>query len=523
MKKWFHTMTLGQPGKYVKLLLWVLFDSFVASIPSAVMLMAMYLFLMPVVMPGTPLQTKQLWILCGVLLVQFIGYNFVRQKSYMDFCTGFVETTKTSRIEMGEHLRKLSMGFFGNRDAGELSTVILRDYSDIEILAQQDVSAGILEYVGGIQTLKAFHMAGNHFATLKDSLNRQRKAAIGMETGAAAPVSMLGRCLLNCGIALVMYMGARFLMEGSLEPFYYIAFLVLTLTIYNPVLMLFTFIADFARTNRSRKRIEGLFEETPLPEPEKSLVPENMNISFEHVSFSYGEKEVLHDISLQFPEKSVTALVGHSGSGKSTITRLIARFWDAQSGNVCLGGVSLKNMKTDDLLRYVSMVFQDVYLFNDTIEGNIRMGKPDATCEEIVEAAKKAACHDFIMALPDGYNTVVGEGGSTLSGGEKQRISIARALLKDAPIVLLDEATASLDPENEVLIQQAISALVNEKTVIVIAHRLQSICNADQIIVLEDGRVRECGNHESLIELNGVYKKLWDEQNKAGSWQISFH
>ncbi|MBQ6889176.1 MAG: ABC transporter ATP-binding protein [Lachnospiraceae bacterium] len=580
MKKWFHTMTLGQPGKYVKLLLWVLFDSFVASIPSAVMLMAMYLFLMPVVMPGTPLQTKQLWILCGVLLVQFIGYNFVRQKSYMDFCTGFVETTKTSRIEMGEHLRKLSMGFFGNRDAGELSTVILRDYSDIEILAQQflpqvatvlirfllalivltafdwrmmiavfiviplaipfaflsyhrmkkeskdlqqaqqDVSAGILEYVGGIQTLKAFHMAGNHFATLKDSLNRQRKAAIGMETGAAAPVSMLGRCLLNCGIALVMYMGARFLMEGSLEPFYYIAFLVLTLTIYNPVLMLFTFIADFARTNRSRKRIEGLFEETPLPEPEKSLVPENMNISFEHVSFSYGEKEVLHDISLQFPEKSVTALVGHSGSGKSTITRLIARFWDAQSGNVCLGGVSLKNMKTDDLLRYVSMVFQDVYLFNDTIEGNIRMGKPDATCEEIVEAAKKAACHDFIMALPDGYNTVVGEGGSTLSSGEKQRISIARALLKDAPIVLLDEATASLDPENEVLIQQAVSALVNEKTVIVIAHRLQSICNADQIIVLEDGRVRECGNHESLIELNGVYKKLWEEQNKAGSWQI---
>lgn len=580
MKKWFHTMTLGQPGKYVKLLLWVLFDSFVASIPSAVMLMVMYLLLLPVVTPDMQLQTNQLWIMCGVLLCQFIGYNFVRQKSYIDFCTGFVGTTKTSRIEMGEHLRKLSMGFFGNRDAGDLSTVILRDYSDIEMLAQQflpqvatvlirfslafivltafdwrmmitvfiviplaipfaflsyykmkneskdlqqaqqDVSSGILEYVGGIQTLKAFNMAGNHFETLKDSLNRQRKAAIGIETGAAAPVSMIGRFLLNCGIALVMYIGADFLMGGSLEPFYYIAFLVLTLTIYNPVLMLFTFIADFARTNRSRKRIEALFEEAPLPEPEISQTPKNMNITLEHVHFSYGEKEVLHDITLQFPEKSVTALVGPSGSGKSTITRLIARFWDVQSGEICLGDVPLSKIKSEELLTYISMVFQDVYLFHDTIEGNIRMGKPEASHDEIIEAAKKAACHDFIMALPDGYETMVGEGGSTLSGGEKQRISIARALLKDAPIVLLDEATASLDPENEVLIQQAISALVAEKTVIVIAHRLQSICNADQIIVLEDGRVRESGNHEELIRANGIYKKLWDEQNKAGSWQI---
>lgn len=580
MKKWFHTMTLGQPGKYVKLLLWVLFDSFVASIPSAVMLMVMYLLLLPVVTPDMQLQTKQLWIMCGVLLCQFIGYNFVRQKSYIDFCTGFVGTTKTSRIEMGEHLRKLSMGFFGNRDAGDLSTVILRDYSDIEMLAQQflpqvatvlirfslafivltafdwrmmitvfiviplaipfaflsyykmkneskdlqqaqqDVSSGILEYVGGIQTLKAFNMAGNHFETLKDSLNRQRKAAIGIETGAAAPVSMIGRFLLNCGIALVMYIGADFLMGGSLEPFYYIAFLVLTLTIYNPVLMLFTFIADFARTNRSRKRIEALFEEAPLPEPEISQTPKNMNITLEHVHFSYGEKEVLHDITLQFPEKSVTALVGPSGSGKSTITRLIARFWDVQSGKICLGGVPLSKIKSEELLTYISMVFQDVYLFHDTIEGNIRMGRPDATHEEIIEAAKKAACHDFIMALPDGYNTMVGEGGSTLSGGEKQRISIARALLKDAPIVLLDEATASLDPENEVLIQQAISALVSEKTVIVIAHRLQSICNADQIIVLEDGKVRESGDHQSLITQNGLYRKLWEEQSRAGIWQI---
>lgn len=580
MKKWFYTMTLGQPGKYLKLLGWVIFDSFIASIPSAVMLMTMYMLLIPVAIPESPLPMNRLWILCGVLFLQFVGYNFVRQKSYMDFSTGFVETTKSSRIEMGEHLRKLSMGFFGNKDAGELSTVILRDYSDIEIMiqqfmpqvatvfvrvvlslivltafdwrmmlsvfivvpialpfafigygkmkaesaklqqSQQDVSSGILEYVGGIQTLKAYNMAGDHFATLKESLNRQREAAIGMETGAAAPVSMLGRFVLNCGIALVMYVGSNLLMEQSLEPFYYIAFLVLTLTIYNPILMMFTFIADFARTNRSRKRIETLFEEKPLPEPEVSEIPSNMEIEFSHVTFAYGKKEVLHDVSITFPEKSVTALVGPSGSGKSTITRLIARFWDVKSGEIRLGGVPLKDMKTGDLLEHISMVFQDVYLFRDTIEGNIRMGKPDATHEEVIEAAKKAACHDFIMSLPNGYDTMVGEGGSTLSGGEKQRISIARALLKDAPIVLLDEATASLDPENEVLIQQAISALVSEKTVVVIAHRLQSICNAEQIVVLEDGCIKECGNHSALVEKGGLYSKFWEEQSRAGSWQI---
>nr|MCR5810359.1 ATP-binding cassette domain-containing protein [Lachnospiraceae bacterium] len=197
-----------------------------------------------------------------------------------------------------------------------------------------------------------------------------------------------------------------------------------------------------------------------------------------------------------------------------------ARFWDVNSGEICIGGVPIKEMTTEELLANISMVFQDVYLFRDTIEANIRMGKSDATHEEIVEAARRAACHEFIMSLPDGYDTMVGEGGSTLSGGEKQRISIARALLKDAPVILLDEATSSLDPENEVLIQQAISALVEDKTVIVIAHRLQSVCNADQIVVLDDGCITEKGTHDELLAYKGPYARLWDEQNHAGSWRI---
>nr|MCR5499776.1 ABC transporter ATP-binding protein/permease [Acetatifactor sp.] len=579
-REWFHTMTLGQTKKYIRLLLWCLFDSFVVSIPYAVMVLAVYVLLIPVASPGLQLPLDRVWLLVGILGAQFISYLFVRKKSYLDFCIGFVGTTKTSRIEMGEHLRKLSMGFFSGRDAGDLSTVLLRDYSEIENFAQQilpqvatilirfslaiivlsafdvrmmlavfiviplalpfalismkrmdkegellqtsqqEAAAGILEYVGGIRTLKAFHMAGEQFETLKDTLNRQRQASVNIETKAAAPVSMLGRFVLNCGIGLVMAVGALLMFKGQLPVFYYIAFLLLTLTIYDPVLSLFTFIADLTRTTRSGRRIRALFDEKPLPEPSKTEAPSGTEIVFKDVSFGYGDKEVLHHVNLTFPEKSVTALVGPSGSGKSTITRLIARFWDTNSGEVSFGGIPVREMSSEELLKNISMVFQDVYLFQDTIEGNIRMGRSNATHEEVVEAAKKAACHDFIMSLPDGYDTMVGEGGSTLSGGEKQRISIARALLKDAPVILLDEATSSLDPENEVLIQQAISALVEDKTVVVIAHRLQSVCNADQIVVLDGGRVMEMGNHDQLLEKCGLYAKLWNEQNHAGNWRI---
>lgn len=580
LREWFRTMILGQTKLYIKLWLWCLFDSFIVSIPYAVLVMAVYVFLIPIASPGKSLPTNRIWILMGILTAQFIGYLFVRKKSYLDFCIGFAGATKVSRIQMGEHLRKLSMGFFSDRDAGDLSTVLLRDYTEIETFAQQmlpqvatilmrfsialvvlsafdvrmmaavfiviplalpfafismkkmekegallqssqqQAASGILEYVGGIRTLKAFNMAGDHFETLKTTLDTQRKAAISIETRAAAPVSMLGRFVLNCGIGLVMLVGSGLMMSGRLQVFYYIAFLLLTLTIYDPVLSLFTFIADLTRTTRSGKRIRALFEERPLPEDDTGKKPSGAGIEFRNVSFGYGGKEVLHHVDLSIPEKCVTALVGPSGSGKSTITRLIARFWDADSGEIRIGGIPVKDLTTEELLGNISMVFQDVYLFRDTIEANIRMGRNDASHEEVVDAAKKAACHDFIMALPKGYDTMVGEGGSTLSGGEKQRISIARALLKDAPVILLDEATSSLDPENEVLIQQAISELVRDKTVIVIAHRLQSISNADQIVVLRDGSIAETGDHESLLRMDGIYAGLWNEQSHAGSWQI---
>lgn len=229
----------------------------------------------------------------------------------------------------------------------------------------------------------------------------------------------------------------------------------------------------------------------------------------------------MKDVSFSIPQGSMTAIVGPSGGGKTTITRLIARFWDVQEGSITIGVHDVKEFTCDSLLKNMSMVFQNVYLFHDTIENNIKFGCPDATHEQVVEAAKKACCHDFISALPQGYDTVIGEGGSTLSGGEKQRISIARAMLKDAPIILLDEATASVDPENEVHLQQAISALVKNKTLIVIAHRLSTIRDADQILVVDNGKIVEKGVHAELIQQKGIYQKFWNIRQKARNWKLA--
>ncbi len=233
------------------------------------------------------------------------------------------------------------------------------------------------------------------------------------------------------------------------------------------------------------------------------------------MNFGYDERQILKDVSFRIPERTSTAIVGPSGSGKTTICSLVARFYDPQGGRITVGGHDLKEFTCDSLLSNVSMVFQNVYLFHDTVRANICFGKPDATEEEMIEAAKKARCHDFIMAMPDGYDTVIGEGGGTLSGGEKQRISIARAMLKGAPIIILDEATASIDPENEHLIQSAISELTKGKTIITIAHRLATIRNADQILVVEDGRIAECGTHDELIAADGLYRRFVKIREKA--------
>ncbi|MFV0413081.1 MAG: ABC transporter ATP-binding protein [Oscillospiraceae bacterium] len=578
-KKWLLKTTLGYPGNSVKLCVWMIFDNYVSSIPYAVMVLAMFLLFRPIIAPAEPIPTMRILVLCGILAVQAVIYYFVARKSYTISTADFAEVVRKARRAMGEQLRRLPMGFYNRRDAGDLTTVLLRDYGTVEnnndtvipkaaviiarmsmavvvltvfdwrmtlatllviplsvpfavaayrrlngtntqlLNAQQDNTVRILEYVGGIQTLKAFNQTDEMYRGLRASCDDLRQKSIAMEK-ASAPVGMLARAVLNAGTAVVMGVGVWLMLNGSLSPLTLMVFLMMALNLYNPIMSFMMMLVNITQLNHCTGRINEIMAEPPLPYVEGTKKPAGADICFQNVGFGYGNEEVLHDVSFVIPQNSLTALVGSSGSGKSTITRLIARFWDAGSGSITIGGVPIENLSPEDVLCDVSMVFQDVYLFNDTIESNIRMGREGATREEVIQAARQAACHDFINALPNGYDTVVGEGGNSLSGGEKQRISIARALLKNAPIVLLDEATAALDPENEVLIQQAFNALVQNKTVVVIAHRLRSVQNADQIIVLHKGRVQQAGTHSDLLAENGLYKRLWNEQQKAGNWRL---
>ena len=252
----------------------------------------------------------------------------------------------------------------------------------------------------------------------------------------------------------------------------------------------------------------------------EKLIVSHYGISLEHISFGYGNRRVIYDISMEIPEHTTCAIVGPSGSGKTTLCNLIARFWDVQEGTVRIGGKDVRDYTADSVLEYISMVFQNVYLFHDSVENNIRFGRPEATHEQVVEAAKRACCHDFILSLPDGYDTIIGEGGSTLSGGEKQRISIARAILKDAPIIILDEATSSVDPENEQALLSAIQELTKNKTLISIAHRLSTVRNADQIVVIDHGKIVQRGRHAELLQEDGIYRKFLSLRTKATGWHL---
>ena len=268
-------------------------------------------------------------------------------------------------------------------------------------------------------------------------------------------------------------------------------------------------------------RVEEIDRAPRMDEGGSVQTPKHCDISFEHVDFSYGERKIIRDVSFTMPEGTTTAIVGPSGSGKTTLTSLMARFWDVDSGAVKLGGIDVKDYALDSLMRNFSMVFQRVYLFNDSIENNIKFGKPDATHEEVVAAAKAARCHDFITALPDGYDTIIGESGATISGGERQRLSIARAMLKDAPIIILDEATANVDPENEAELQEAVKALTAGKTLVMIAHRMKTVQEADQILVLDQGRIVQRGRHAELMQQGGIYADFVCSRRSAESWRIA--
>ena len=386
---------------------------------------------------------------------------------------------------------------------------------------QSEAVAATLEYVQGISVVKSFNMCDKNLSDIEDAYEKNADASYGVER-VFTPLNMTYSLIFRIAACVIMLFAGILAAHGDLSFANLAVILIASFTIFNPIEVMGQMTTMIRTMDAALDRVERIKKAKKIDEDGKNIVLDSFDIAFQHVSFAYENgNPILKDVSFSIPQGSMTAIVGPSGGGKTTITQLIARFWDVQEGSITVGGHNVKEFTCDSLLENMSMVFQNVYLFRDTIENNIKFGCPDATHEQVVEAAKKACCHDFISALPKGYDTVIGEGGSTLSGGEKQRISIARAMLKDAPIILLDEATASVDPENEVHLQQAISALVKNKTLIVIAHRLSTIRDADQILVVDNGKIVEKGVHAELIQQKGIYQNFWNIRQRARDWKLA--
>ena len=389
----------------------------------------------------------------------------------------------------------------------------------VEAQANRDMTGAVLEYARGLAVVKSFGKSGSAMESLTGAVRDSKNIHLKIEWG-YVPGNALHLLSLKCGSAGLALAAALQCLRGEMDFTMMLIFVFFSFSIFASLEP----ISDSAHTlgviDDAMDQLDALRSENFIDAGGRDIRPEHYDIRFNNVGFGYDSRQVLKDVSFTIPEKTSTAIVGPSGSGKTTICSLLARFYDPQSGSISVGGHDLREFTCDSLLANISMVFQNVYLFNDTIRANILFGRPDASEDEMIDAAKKACCHDFIMALPDGYDTVVGEGGGTLSGGERQRISIARAILKNAPIIILDEATASIDPENEHLIQQAISALTHGKTIITIAHRLATVQNADQILVVEDGRIAEHGTHDELIRQNGLYKRFTAIRQQAEGWKL---
>lgn len=530
---------------------------------------------------GQPI-TGQTWgiviglIAGGLILRMIFKYLVYRLQSTAGF-----EFVARERIALGDRLRNVPMSFFHDNSVGDITATVTTDLNFLEnysmhildkvttgvlsmivmagcILAfdwriglifvagillsfpiyshmqkkgkalsakrqkiQSEAVAATLEYVQGISVVKSFNMCDKNLSDIEDAYESNAAASYGVER-VFTPLNMTYSMVFRISACMIMLCAGILAVGGDLSFANLAVILIASFTIFNPIEVMGQMTTMIRTMDAALDRVERIKQAKKIDENGRDIPLDSFDIGFEHVSFAYENgNPILKDVSFSIPQGSMTAIVGPSGGGKTTITRLIARFWDVQEGSITIGGHDVKEFTCDSLLKNMSMVFQNVYLFHDTIENNIKFGCPDATHEQVVEAAKKACCHDFISALPQGYDTVIGEGGSTLSGGEKQRISIARAMLKDAPIILLDEATASVDPENEVHLQQAISALVKNKTLIVIAHRLSTIRDADQILVVDNGKIVEKGVHAELIQQKGIYQKFWNIRQKARNWKLA--
>mgnify|MGYP001015501726 CR=1 FL=1 len=533
---------------------------------------------------GREISWTYMWIyLAGGIVSAILVFIASKNDYKKTYVTSYMEAEHT-RISISEHIRKLPMSFFNSKDLSELTTNIMADCSTTEhvlshVVPQLSANAisitiicallaifdwrlalsifctaplalliilgskkyqnrlnekyvevklkaadQVQEYLDGIKVIKACGLEGSRFSALDRALRLMKKMAVKMELGTGIFVTG-AQMILQAGVGLTVFVGTHLLTGGRIELIPLLMFFVIVVRIYGPIVVEFTLLPELFYHRTATKRMRTLTT-TPVMDGDTEKQLTSWNIDFENVSFSYNADNpqgnmAIKNLTVSIPQDAITALVGPSGCGKSTISRLIARFWDVNEGCVRIGGVDVKTLDPEHLMSYMSFVFQDVILFDDTVYNNIRIGDMEATEEQVMEAAKAACCHEFVENLPDGYQTMLGENAGALSGGERQRISIARALLKKAPIVLLDEATAFLDPENEVQIQQAISKLIEGKTVIVIAHRLRTVAGADKIIVLDEGELVEEGDHEALIRNKGLYEKLYRIQQETKGWSVA--
>lgn len=521
---------------------------------------------------------NKMWILFAAGIVSVLIHFFCCRNDYRKTYVSCYTAAEDSRIRIAEMVRRFPMSIFENKALTELTANMMGDCASIEhsmshivpplfanaisstlicicIIAfdwrmglsifctlplsfliifgsrrlqekgsQKQVAAKLKaseeeqEYLEGIRIIKSCHLDGKKFSELNHALKDLKQQSIHMELGTSVFIS-IAQFILQAGIGITVFVGVHLLTNGAVTILPLLLSLVIVCRIYGPILTILTLLPMLFHTLVSTQRMRELAN-IPVMEGQADVALKDNNITFENVSFAYNEEMVLKDVSVTIPEGKITALVGPSGSGKSTMSRLIARFWDTNHGSVKIGGIDVKKIDPEYLMGTMSFVFQEVTLFNDTVWNNIKIGNKNATDAQVLAAARAACCDEFVQRLPEGYHTLLGENGSTLSGGERQRISIARALLKDAPIILLDEATAALDPENEVLIQNALSRLIQGKTVIVIAHRLRTIAGADQIIILNNGSIEETGTHEQLMAKGGLYHHLYEIQRKSQEWAV---
>ncbi|AME04508.1 ABC transporter ATP-binding protein [Selenomonas sp. oral taxon 136] len=519
-----------------------------------------------------------LWGYWGTALLLLFAIYFAYRLTYRKKYLTSTKEDMWLRMEIADKIRRLPLSYIGRRDLSDLTSTVMDDVATVELALSTSVAEFIGGFLSGVTALVilAFYnwkLAGSLAICLPlvviamalcrvisegtNKRNRQKKLDIsdglqeylenikvlrssetmkGYQNRLSATIKRILRGLvlyeflsgfaiglshniMRIGLGLVIVTGSTLLISGEISLFTFLLFLLVAVRIYEPLTKACESLGVMISSLVSAGRIRDLMD-YPEQQGDADLQPESFDISFDHVSFAYNKEDVLHDISFTAKRGQITALVGPSGCGKSTLCRLAARFWDVNRGSVSLGGININEIAPDTLLKNYSFVFQDVVLFNDTIYNNIKIGKENATHEEVLTAAKLACCDEFIDRLPQGYETIIGENGTTLSGGERQRLSIARAFLKDAPVILLDESTASIDPENETKIQKAIGRLIENKTVLIIAHKLRSIVACDKIIVLNEGKLMESGTHEELMQRDGLYHRLYSLQNESLAWKV---